>query len=75
MGVILDSERCKGCLFCILSCPKKALYLSENINKKGYKTAQIHKKICIKCGICYLVCPDNVIEILSDIKDGDNNEL
>ncbi len=55
-------ERCKGCGFCVLECPKDALSFSQNVNKKGYTTVVLDIERCIACAICYTVCPDYVFE-------------
>lgn len=59
----LNIERCKGCGFCIFSCPKEAIKSSEQLNKEGYNFVEVDNEKCIKCGICYSVCPDNVFEL------------
>lgn len=62
----INVERCKGCGFCVLSCPKKALSLAAHPNTSGYYPAQCDDTKCIKCGICYTVCPDVVFTITED---------
>ena len=60
----IDGERCKGCLFCIELCPKKSIFLSEELNLKGYFVAAFEAgKECNGCGICALMCPDVAIEV------------
>jgi len=60
--VIVDSEVCKGCNLCVVSCPGKNLKLSAVLNRIGYHPAEFHyhgdKGACTACGICYWVCPD-----------------
>ncbi|MDD5823174.1 MAG: 4Fe-4S binding protein [Firmicutes bacterium] len=62
----INEERCKGCGFCVLSCPKQALSLSKNPNTAGYYYAVSDDEKCIKCGICYTVCPDIVFTITEE---------
>lgn len=62
--LVIDSERCKACGYCVNSCPKNALSFSDKINKKGYPAVQVDEEACIQCGICYNVCPDYVFELL-----------
>ena len=57
-------ERCKGCYYCVQSCPKKALGISENQNTKGYAYVELDENLCIACGTCLEVCPDFVYQIL-----------
>ena len=59
----IDSDRCKGCGYCIRACKKGALYVSGHVNLKGYNTIAVHEDKCIRCGACYRVCPDYVFEI------------
>lgn len=61
--VLIDKARCKACKTCVRACPKKALSLGSQINKKGYQIVEIDETQCIQCGICYYVCPDCVFEL------------
>lgn len=61
--LIIHSERCKGCKYCINSCPKEALEVTGELNDKGYSIVKVDDEKCICCGICYNVCPDYVFEI------------
>jgi 2-oxoglutarate ferredoxin oxidoreductase subunit delta len=63
MSLSIAAERCKSCQYCVDSCPKKALYVSEKTNKMGYKVVDVDQEKCIQCGTCYTVCPDWVFEI------------
>jgi 2-oxoglutarate ferredoxin oxidoreductase subunit delta len=63
-SIKINQERCKGCLFCIEHCPKKAISLSGILNMKGYFVAEFHTDNgCTGCGTCALVCPDVAIEV------------
>ena len=65
MGKIqIHTERCKGCYYCVESCPKKALSVSEHKNDKGYQYVEVDDALCVACGTCFEVCPDYVYEIL-----------
>ena len=59
----MDRERCKACECCIRECPVKAISLTVELNKKGYRVVDIDDEKCIKCGICYHMCPDCVLEL------------
>ena len=70
-GIILtklriDAERCKACGYCVLACPQKALALSDNLNKKGYRMVVVEAEKCNACGICYTVCPDGVFALVEE---------
>jgi 2-oxoglutarate ferredoxin oxidoreductase subunit delta len=60
----IDQERCKACLFCIEYCPKKAIFLSDKLNLKGYFTAQFKDDSgCTGCASCSVMCPEVAIEV------------
>jgi 2-oxoglutarate ferredoxin oxidoreductase subunit delta len=61
--VLIDKENCKGCELCIIACPQSSLALALEINKKGYKYAQLVLENCTGCENCALVCPDAVITV------------
>jgi 2-oxoglutarate ferredoxin oxidoreductase subunit delta len=37
--IVIDEERCKGCLLCAQVCPKAIIAASSRFNAKGYKVA------------------------------------
>ncbi len=60
------AERCKGCNFCIDFCPEHILYVSTEMNSKGYHVVDIgnnHK--CTGCEICSMICPEFAINVIS----------
>lgn len=59
----INRDRCKACECCIRECPQKAIFLTDELNKKGYRSVRIEDEKCIRCGICYHVCPDCVFEL------------
>ena len=62
--ITIDSERCKGCAFCVTVCPTKNIKMSSKLNKKGYYYAEIIDiEKCTGCGLCFQMCPDLCIEI------------
>lgn len=67
--VIIDQDRCKGCLLCVNICPKNVLEIDHSkINAKGYSPSSV-KDIdeCIVCGNCALMCPDSCISVYKEV--------
>ena len=59
-------EVCKGCGLCCDSiCPVDILVLApDKINSSGYHPATVtHMEKCTGCGYCYIVCPEQAIEV------------
>jgi len=62
--IIIDRDKCKGCLLCIRACPVKLLEADTAINSTGsYPVRAGDMEKCIACGNCYEVCPDVCIEV------------
>ena len=61
--VLIDTAVCKGCELCITACPQESLGLSSQINKNGYRYAELVKDNCTGCVNCALVCPDVAITV------------
>jgi 2-oxoglutarate ferredoxin oxidoreductase subunit delta len=63
-SVIVDTERCKGCELCVVSCPSNVLAMSKQVNAKGYNYAYMaNENACIGCANCGIVCPDGCIRV------------
>ncbi len=63
-AVVVDTEACKGCSVCVVSCPKNVLQLNKQVNSRGYNYSYMaNADECIGCGNCGLVCPDSVITV------------
>jgi len=62
--VVIDRERCKGCLLCVSVCPQGILSLGDAPNARGYYPVQAdERKMCTACSFCALICPDVALEI------------
>lgn len=62
----IESEKCKGCCYCIDVCPKEAIKTLGRSNKKGYDYVEINEAACNGCGTCYIVCPDCCVTIIEN---------
>jgi len=62
-GVVsIDTERCKGCCYCVEFCPVKCLILSSKYNAKGYHYPEKKPDVdCTGCDLCGMYCPDFAI--------------
>jgi 2-oxoglutarate ferredoxin oxidoreductase subunit delta len=61
--IVVDTELCKGCEVCIASCPFSVIFMSGEVNSKGYHFAVKVNDECTGCMNCALVCPDGVITV------------
>lgn len=66
--VIIDEELCKGCELCVIACPVQGLHISDKINIKGYRVAELITENCTGCVNCALVCPDSAISVYREQK-------
>ena len=55
--VIINSDKCIGCGVCVEICPKKILYIQDNVCKVT------DEKKCDKSKGCENVCPTTAITI------------
>jgi 2-oxoglutarate ferredoxin oxidoreductase subunit delta len=63
-AVVVDTERCKGCEVCVVTCPTQTLALATEVNGKGYNYCYpANPDTCIGCSNCAVVCPDGVITV------------
>lgn len=63
-AIIVDTESCKGCELCMVSCPTKVIKMADQVNAKGYHFASPENKdACTGCTNCAMVCPDSCITV------------
>ena len=63
-AVVVDTEYCKGCDLCVISCPSNVLALSKDLNAKGYNYSYMTSPAaCVGCAVCAYVCPDACITV------------
>jgi len=64
--IYIQSERCKGCRFCMPVCPKGVIGSASRINQAGYTPAVVIEEKaneCTGCTACAIMCPDVAISI------------
>ena len=59
-SLTLKKANCKNCYKCIRHCPVKAIRFSGN-------QAYIIQNECIMCGQCFVVCPQDAKQIVSEV--------
>jgi len=65
--ITINREKCKGCLLCVSVCPKGALIVDKDLNKKGVKPVKFKDGVeCIGCAMCAVICPDCCIEVYKE---------
>lgn len=55
IGILVDAQRCTGCLSCYASCDYGAIFLKED--EEGFICPEIKSDVCTECGRCSEVCP------------------
>lgn len=67
--VVFNEEICKSCSLCVEVCPTNVIFLSDYLNEKGYRPAQVvNQDGCISCTKCARICPDSVITVYKPVK-------
>jgi 2-oxoglutarate ferredoxin oxidoreductase subunit delta len=62
--ILIDSQTCKGCKYCVLACPKGVITIEEKLNTNGFfPAAAVHMNECTGCAMCAEVCPEIAIEV------------
>lgn len=55
--ITVREDRCKGCEFCVMFCPKHVLKM------EGVLPVVVDAAACTRCLICESVCPDFAIDV------------
>ncbi len=62
--VVIRTDRCKSCGWCVNNCPSGNLRFGSEMNAKGYHPSEIvDMEECTGCAQCALVCPDMCISV------------
>ncbi len=62
--ISISTELCKGCKYCVLSCPKGVIEMDKKLQPAGFYTAQaVRMEECSGCAICARMCPEVAIEV------------
>lgn len=62
--IAIDKETCKGCKYCVISCPKGVIVIDTDFNKSGYFPASAaYMEKCTGCSLCAYMCPEICIEV------------
>ena len=62
--ISIDTERCKGCEFCVSVCPHGVLKMTTQLNSNGLHFPEItDPDKCTGCQLCAQICPDAAIEL------------
>ncbi len=61
----IREDRCKGCEFCVIYCPKGLINMAPHLSTKGVRPAVFNdpEMKCTGCTFCSIVCPDSCIEV------------
>ncbi|MBN2451326.1 MAG: ferredoxin family protein [Lentisphaeria bacterium] len=55
---VINRIECKACGRCIDACPKDVLFLSAELNERGYHYAVYRGEGCTGCANCFYACPE-----------------
>ena len=62
--IVINRDRCKGCGYCVVTCPKDLICIDKELNIQGFLPAIIEDNDnCTGCALCAEVCPDVAIEV------------
>ena len=56
MTTVCEENKCNGCMACIDKCPKNCISIHDSIY--AYNAVK-NMDLCINCGLCEKVCPNN----------------
>ncbi len=70
-AIVVDTERCKGCSLCVVTCPHDVIApVSKKVNVHGYRYVEAaNADACVGCAACAVVCPDGCITVYRKKED------
>jgi 2-oxoglutarate ferredoxin oxidoreductase subunit delta len=67
--IVIDKELCKGCSYCVDTCPLGVIAIEDKFNRKGaFPASPAHPEKCTGCCMCAEMCPEVAIEVYRDVK-------
>jgi len=71
-NITIDRERCKGCKYCVLACPKQVIVIGSEFNASGYFPAKAEcMEQCTGCTLCAQMCPEIAIVVRVEEEEGE----
>lgn len=62
--IAIDRELCKGCGYCVVTCPLGLIVIEDKFNNKGFFPASVPEpETCTGCAMCAAMCPEIAIEV------------
>ncbi len=60
----IHTEICKGCGYCVETCPVNVIGIRKRFNKKGvFPAIALHPEKCTGCAMCSAMCPEMAIDV------------
>ncbi len=68
--IVINENRCKGCLICVSQCKMKEIEKSNKVNKFGHIVVEFKNSgKCNACTLCAISCPDAAIEVYEIVEE------
>jgi len=65
--IVIDKELCKGCTYCVDTCPFGVIVIKNRFNKMAFFTAYpMYPDRCTGCAMCAQMCPEIAIEVYKE---------